>query len=132
MILTGQYFALAGNYEKRALKFAIEVFLTSFKVEGCQLNQLAICVCSYMSCICCIRVNSVFNFLNVVLNFARIYFRRSLTTSFPGLSPTRPSLRRAGRRETWERGWAFYFVIFFLLTATFLQRPLIPAFDCLP
>ena len=35
----GQYFALTGNYEKGALKFAIEVFLTSFKVGGCQLNQ---------------------------------------------------------------------------------------------
>lgn len=38
-ILTGQYFALTGNYEKRALKFAIEVFSTSFRVGGCQLNQ---------------------------------------------------------------------------------------------
>ena len=29
-----------------------------------------------------------------------------LTTSFPGFSPTRPKrLRRAGRREPWERGW---------------------------
>ena len=27
-------------------------------------------------------------------------------TSFPGFSPTRPTeLRRAGRREPWERGW---------------------------
>ena len=31
---------------------------------------------------------------------------RSYTTSFPGFSPTRPTeLRRAGRREPWERGW---------------------------
>ena len=30
---------------------------------------------------------------------------RSYTTSFPGFSPTRPTeLRRAGRREPWERG----------------------------
>ena len=28
------------------------------------------------------------------------------STSFPGFSPTRPAeLRRAGRREPWERGW---------------------------
>ena len=25
--------------------------------------------------------------------------------SFPGFSPTNPTLRRAGRREPWERGW---------------------------
>ena len=31
---------------------------------------------------------------------------RSYTTSFPGFSPTCPTeLRRAGRREPWERGW---------------------------
>ena len=30
----------------------------------------------------------------------------SYTTSFSGFSPTRPTeLRRAGRREPWERGW---------------------------
>ena len=28
------------------------------------------------------------------------------STSFPGFSPTRPTeLRRAGRREPWERNW---------------------------
>ena len=32
--------------------------------------------------------------------------RGSIATSFPGFSSTRPtSLRRAGRREPWERGW---------------------------
>ena len=28
---------------------------------------------------------------------------RMITTSFPGFSPTRPTVRRAGRREPWER-----------------------------
>ena len=30
---------------------------------------------------------------------------RATTTSFPGLSPTHPTERRAGRKEPWERGW---------------------------
>ena len=36
----------------------------------------------------------------------------SYTTSFSGFSPTRPTeLRRAGRREPWERGWFIHSVV---------------------
>ena len=81
---------------------------------------------------CCIRVNSAFNFLYGVLNFTRIYFRRSLTTSFLGFSPTRPSLRRVGRREPWERGWVFYFAIFLQSrkTRTNKLRTVEPPLNC--
>ena len=46
---------------------------------------------------------------------------RGLPTSFPGFCPTRPipylSLRRAGRREPWERGWGAYKSWFEILNA---------------
>ena len=46
---------------------------------------------------------------------------RMITTSFPGFSPTRPTLRRAGRREPWERGWGWssQFRIFITSSSSF-------------
>ena len=49
---------------------------------------------------------------------------RNYSTSFPGFSPTCPlSLRRAGRREPWERGWE-------LLSPKFCQRSTLCLLGC--